>query len=193
MKRLSLFAVLALLVTLALVGANAYEVYSGGPGGEPIDIGEPTVTLSPEKCSSSVTIVGGGFVGMMTVYWDGEAVPTVPSPLFADKNGKFTAIISVPTPDEPGEHIIEAKDQREMSATAIFTVACQMPPEAPSGEPCPPCPPGPQGPRGQQGPAGPPGEQGLAGEAGPAFGMSIVGIVLALIALGLTLFLSVFK
>jgi len=49
---------------------------------------------------------------------------------------------------------------------------------------------GPQGPLGEQGPAGeqgPLGEQGPPGEQGPAGSISIAAVVLALIALGLTL------
>ena len=51
--------------------------------------------------------------------------------------------------------------------------------EGPTGDP---------GPAGATGPQGLPGEQGTPGEPGPGAGMSIVAIVLALAALGLTLF-----
>jgi len=89
----------------------------------------------------------------------------VPSPLFTSdiQRGMFTAI-SVPTPDEPGSHMVTARDQSGYSASAGFTVIDMI------------------------GPEGPPGEQGLPGEPGPDADISIVAIILALVAVGLVLF-----
>jgi len=170
-KRFSFFVVLALLLNLVVVGATANEVYS--------EAGVPArITLSPTSGFSAITITGSGFYGgEITINWDGERIPTVPSPLYSydTQEGRFTAIISVPTQTDPGEHIVIARDQEGAEAGAVFEVVDMT---GPQGLP------GGQGSRGEQ---GPPGEQGSPGEPGPAGGISIAAVVLALIALGLTL------
>ena len=181
MKRFSFFVVLALLLNLVVVGATANEVYS--------EAGVPArITLSPTSGFSAITITGSGFYGgEITINWDGERIPTVPSPLYSydTQEGRFTAIISVPTQTDPGEHIVIARDQEGAEAGAVFEVVDMTGPQGlPGGQGSP----GEQGPRGEQpGEQGPPGEQGSPGEPGPAGGISIAAVVLALIALGLTL------
>ena len=158
MKRLSFLVILTLLLTLILVGATADEAYSQA---------QASITLTPESGCCAIIISGEGFFGgQIFIYWEDDQVPTVPSPLYTrdTQDGSFTAIITVPTQTEPGEYVITAVDQEGFNADATFTVVEVT------------------------GPVGPPGEPGPAGEPGPGAGMSIVAIVLALIALGLTLF-----
>jgi len=190
MKKWSLLVILTLFLTLALAGATTDEVYSQ----------DTSITLTPESGCCAIIISGEGFFGgEISIYWEDEQIPTVPSPLYArdTKDGSFTAIITVPAQTEPGEYVITAIDQENFNADAIFTVVEVTGPAGPPGEPGPVGPPGPQGsegptgdtgPAGATGPQGLPGEQGTPGEPGPGAGMSIVAIVLALAALGLTLF-----
>jgi hypothetical protein len=110
------------------------------------------------------------------------------------QSGDFTAIISVLTPDEPGEHAIQARDQEGGRASAVFTVLDMTGPQGPPGEEGPAGARGPSGPAGEAGPTGetgpqgPAGETGPAGEPGPGAGISIIAIILALIAIGLSVF-----
>ena len=191
MKRLSFLVILTLLLTLILVGATADEAYSQA---------QASITLTPESGCCAIIISGEGFFGgQIFIYWEDDEVPTVPSPLYTrdTQDGSFTAIITVPTQTEPGEYVITAIDQEGFNADAIFTVVAATGPAGPPGEPGPAGPPGPRGPEGPTGDSGPagttgpqglPGEQGTPGEPGPGSGMSIIAIVLALVALGLTLF-----
>ena len=198
MKRWGRLVILTLLLTLVLAGATTDEVYSQ----------DTSITLTPESGCCSIIISGEGFFGgEISIYWEDDQVPTVPSPLYPrdTKDGSFTAIITVPTQTEPGEYVITAIDQEHFNADAIFTVVEVTEPAGLPGEPGPDGPAGPPGSRGPEGPTGDPGpagatgsqglpgEQGTPGEPGPGVGMSIVAIVLALIALGLTLFGKVKK
>ena len=190
MKRWNLLVILTLLLTLALAGATTDEVYSQ----------DTSITLTPESGCCSIIISGEGFFGgEISIYWEDDQVPTVPSPLYPrdTKDGSFTAIITVPTQTEPGEYVITAIDQEHFNADAIFTVVevtgpaglpGDLGPAGPAGSRGPEGPTGDPGPTGATGPQGLPGEQGTLGEPGPGAGMSIVAIVLALAALGLTLF-----
>ena len=190
MKRWNLLVILTLLLTLALAGATTDEVYSQNT----------SITLTPESGYCAVIISGEGFFGgEIFIYWEDDQVPTVPSPLYSrdTQDGSFTAIITVPTQSEPGEYVITAIDQENFNADAVFTVVAATGSAGPPGDPGPAGPAGsrgPEGPTGDPGPAGAtgpqglPGEQGTPGEPGPGAGMSIVAIVLALAALGLTLF-----
>ncbi|MBE0511771.1 PKD domain-containing protein [Candidatus Bathyarchaeota archaeon] len=137
-----------------------------------IDIDNNEITLSvnifiplilvPDTGIASTTVVGEGFepTSTVTITWDGTSIPTVPSPLVTDSDGSFTAIISVPTQDEPGIHIVNATDEAGNSAVGTFTVLDLTGPAGPTGET------GPAGPTGETGPAGPTGETGPAGETG---------------------------
>jgi len=158
MKRSSLFVMLILALTLALTAATANEVYSQGP---------VSITLTPASGFSVTTITGSGFYGgEITIYWDGERIPTVPSPLYSydTQEGRFTVIISVPTQTDPGEHIVMARDKEGAEARVVFVVVDMTGPQGLLGEQGPP---GEQGLLGEQ---GPPGEQGLLGEQRPPEG-----------------------
>ena len=189
MKRLGFLVIVMLLLTLVLAGATADKVYS--------QVVRPSIILFPESGFSTITVAGVGFFGgKITIYWEEDPIPTVPSPLYTSdtQDGSFTAIISVPTQTEPGEYVITALDQEGFSASATFTVIDMTGPQGPLGEQGPAGESGPQGSPGEQGPAGmpgppgPPGEQGPAGEPGPGSGMSIIAIILAVIAIGLAVF-----
>jgi len=184
MKRVNLLVCFALLCALAFSavipnGAYAQEL--------------PSITVSPTSGFSAVTVSGQRFLGQISIYWAGQLVPTVPSPVYSANDGSFTAIITVPTQTKPGEYTIRADGLRGTTASAKFTVVDMTGATGPAGPEGPVGPEGPQGPSGETGPAGPPGEQGdpgepgAAGEPGPATGLSIVALVLALIALGIGL------
>ena len=191
MKRLSLLVTLPLLLTLVLVGITADKAYSQA---------RASITLNPESGSSAIIISGKGyFGGEIFIYWEDEQIPTVPSPLYArdTQDGSFAALIIVPVDSTPGEYVITAVDEEGFNDDAVFTVIAITGPPGPPGEPGSAGPAGPQGPEGlpgEPGPIGPTGAQGLPGEPGPpgdpgpGAGMSIVAIILALIALGITLF-----
>lgn len=191
MKRLSLLVTLTLLLTLVLVGVTADKAYSQV---------RASITLNPESGSSAIIISGKGyFGGEIFIYWEDEQIPTVPSPLYArdTQDGSFAAIIIVPADTTPGEYVITAVDEEGFNDDAVFTVVAITGPPGPPGESGPAGPAGPQGPEGPSGEPGPigpagsqgtPGEQGPSGGPGPGAGMSIVAIILALIALGITLF-----
>lgn len=202
-KKLGLFDIL--VVFLALVGGiTANEVYAH----------PAMISLSPASGFSVTTITGSGFFGgMVTIYWDGDPISTIPPSLYGDESGNFTAIISVPSQTDPGEHTVMARNQEGNKGSAIFEVVDMTGPQGPQGEQGPA---GPQGLAGEQGPPGEQGEQGSAGQQGPAGErgpqgeqgpqglsggeqelpveqglpegiISIAAIIIALIALGLTL------
>jgi hypothetical protein len=123
----------------------------------------PHLTLAPDAGFAATTIAGGRFAAnsQITITWDGEPVITVPSPLTTDSYGNFTAIITVPTPTEPGIHNVTSTDQEGNKANATFTVIDMTGPQGPAG------PQGEKGDTGPQGPAGPTGPEGATGPAGP--------------------------
>jgi len=192
MKRLSLFGIPALLLILA-IGTNTQYVYSQV---------EPEVRLSPTVGISSITVSGTGFVGYITIYWDGEEIPTVPYDVLpGGPSGYFSATINVPTQTDPGEHTVKVEDGYDETASATFEVIDltgnkgSTGKRGPRGERGPQGPVGEPGPVGVQGPPGPLGEQGppgIQGEAGPTLlmapmALSIGAIILGLILLGLRL------
>jgi hypothetical protein len=218
MKRVCLFVISLLILALVLVGTDANIAYSQARS--------PGITLTPTSGFAATTVVGEGFSNSeIYIYWDQERIPTVPSPLFPTYGtdqipGYFTAIISVPTQTEPGDHEITAEDQEGNWARAFFRVVDMTGPQGPPGETGPagtagapgsagpagaqgPAGPagkeGPAGPTGAPGPAGPAGAQGPAGEPGPqgepgpGAGISIIAIILAVIALGITVFSRIKK
>lgn len=186
MKRLSLFISLATLLIL-VVGVPSHEVYAQVPP-------PPRIYLSPTSGFSTVTIAGSGFYdGEISIYWDGEPIPTVPAPLYATQ-GNFTAIISVPTQTDPGEHTVTARDQQGTTASAIFEVVDMTGPQGPRGEQSPAGEQGPTGEPGAQGEPGPPGptgEQGPPGLPGPAGEQGAQGLSIAAIALALSALLLI--
>ncbi len=195
MKRLSFLGILTLLLTFAL-GLTVQKVYAQN---------EPQIWLSPTVGISITTVSGTGFVGYITVYWDGEKIPTVPYDVLPEEpSGYFSAIISVPTQTEPGNHTITVEDKYENTASATFEVIDLTGKRGPTGSKGPRGErgergrqglPGEQGPMGGQGPAGPTGEQGLPGfqgEPSPTvmlapLVLSIGAVILGLILLGLKL------
>ena len=96
----------------------------------------PSLSLSPRSGFSCTTLVGSGFApnSKVSISWDGNALPTVPSPLTTDSYGNFTATISVPTQSEPGSHIVNATDELTDWASETFTVTNMVGPEGPQGE-----------------------------------------------------------
>ena len=140
------------------------------------------LTLSPDTGFASVTVTGMNFDpnSVITIAWDGTTVPTVPSPLRTDGAGSFTALISVPTQTAAGAHTIAATDEGGNTLQATFTVIDMT---------------GPAGATGAIGPAGPTGPQGPQGEVGPSGApeLSYAAIILALIALGLSVFVLMRK
>jgi hypothetical protein len=203
MKRLGFRVIVTIFLSLVLMVATTNIAYS--------QLKSERITLSPSSGFSAIIVSGVGFYGgQIIIYWEGEEVPTVPSPLYGSdtQDGSFTAIITVPTQTGPGEYEVIAKDQEGFNASAIFEVIDISGLEGTGGEPGPPGPagdmgppgpagdtgppgsagePGSPGPPGEPGPPGPPGEPGAtgpAGESGSGAGMSIVAIILALIALG---------
>lgn len=192
MKRLSLFGILVIILALA-IGANALNVYSQV---------EPEIRLSPTVGISSITVSGTGFVGYITIYWDGDVIPTIPYDVLPEgPSGYFSATINVPTQTTPGEHTVKAEDGYDETASATFEVIDLTGNRGPTGKKGPRGARGPQGPSGEpgpigvQGPPGPMGEQGppgMQGEAGPTvlmapLALSIGAIILGLILLGLRL------
>lgn len=192
MKRLSFLGILTLLLAFAL-GVTAQKIYAQG---------EPKIGLSPTTGISTITVSGTGFVGYITVYWDGEKIPTVPYDVLPEgPSGYFSAIISVPIQTESGDHTITVEDNYEETASATFKVIDLTGKRGPTGSKGPrgergrQGPPGEQGPLGGQGPAGSTGEQGppgIQGEPGPTvmlapLVLSIGAVILGLILLGLKL------
>jgi hypothetical protein len=155
-------------------------------------VGAGAITLTPSSGFSATTIVGSGFYGTVTIYWDEIEIPTVPMSVVADPNGNFTALVSVPTQTTPGEHKIKAISMQSVTTVgatgypsittvtyqgeAVFTVIDMTGPqglegpEGPTGEMGPK---GPAGATGPQGPQGGPGPQGPAGIQGPV-GESVI-------------------
>jgi hypothetical protein len=138
---------------------------------------ERVVQLTPATGFASTTIVGSGFVSFsqVTITWDGTPIPTVPQLVLTDASGRFTAIISVLTPNTPGPHVVNATDVYGRSGWTTFTVVDMTGPQGPEG------PEGDEGPQGAQGPTGATGEQGPKGdqgEQGPAGVVPVESIAL---------------
>ena len=171
---------------------SAREVYS--------QTGE--IGLSPTEGISTITVTGTGFTGYITVYWDGEVIPTLPYDVLPEgPSGYFSAIISVPSQKDPGPHTVMVEDNYKNTASATFTVTDltgakgptgnkgkrgDIGRQGPTGEPGPIGPAGSPGPTGGMGPLGPPGETGQTAFMAPLI-ISIGAIVLGLIVLVLQL------
>lgn len=115
--------------------------------------GSADITLVPDTGFASTTVVGSGFApnSEITITWNGTFISTVPSALTTDQYGNFTTIIGVLTPNDPGNHMVNATDELGNSAEVTFTVIDMT---------------GPQGEQGLQGETGPQGEQGETGPQG---------------------------
>jgi len=138
MKKLSLFSTTILFTIFLVMGYATNGVHAQAA---------PKINLSPTSGFATITISGSGFYsGPINILWDGNTVlSTIPSPIWGGDNGEFTAIISVPTPTEPGFHKVTATDGYE-EASAFFDVLDMT---------------GPQGIRGPEGPAGEAGTNGI--------------------------------
>ncbi|MCL0060113.1 hypothetical protein M1O20_06520, partial [Dehalococcoidia bacterium] len=89
--------------------------------------------LSPSE-GLATTVSGVGFTPLsaITVTFDGEPVPTVPAPIYADIEGRFIAMLVAPT-ITPGGYMIGASDAVGRSDQAAFTVPDLRGPEGPEG------------------------------------------------------------
>lgn len=83
-----------------------------------------SLSLSPESGFASVTLVGSGFANQanITITWDGKPIPTIPSSVMTDTYGGFTSLISVPTQNAPGPHIVKASDEEGNAVEETFVV-----------------------------------------------------------------------
>jgi hypothetical protein len=108
----------------------------------PIQGGSASIVLSPDKGVSAITIEGSGFnaSAVVTAYWDGQRIPTLPLRVSTDEAGAFSCIISAYNQTSVGGHEVKAVDSAGNFASATFTVIDVT------------------GPRGEQGPSGAPGE-----------------------------------
>jgi hypothetical protein len=141
------------------------------------------LTVTPDTGFATTTVSGQHFdaFSVITVSWNGTAIPTVPQPLVSDANGSFTAIISIPTQTTPGDYSVSVTDANGHTAQAVFTVVDMTGPQGPTG------PAGPDGATGAQGPAGP---EGPAGEPGAAAApeLSWAAIIVAIVAILIALY-----
>lgn len=118
------------------------------------------IVLTPYTGFASTTVSGSGFSNesIVTITWDGTAIPAIPNPVETDAGGGFVALISIPTQTTPGAHIVNASDEVGNWATATFTVVNMTGPQGSKGDT------GEQGPQGLKGENG---TQGLQGSQGP--------------------------
>ena len=122
------------------------------------------IVAVPDTGIAATTIVGIGFNpdATVTLSWDGDSIPTVPAMIIVDSNGIFTAILSVPTQNDPGVYTITASDDEGAMATTTFTVVDVTGPAGADGAT------GATGPAGATGATGPAGADGATGATGPA-------------------------
>jgi hypothetical protein len=165
---------------------------------------DPVLELVPDTGFASTTIVGsGGFAAnsKITITWDGTPIPTVPQLITTDEYGNFTAIISVPTQNDPGPHVINATDEYGRSAEITFTVVDMTGPTGPqgaagaagsAGATGATGATGPQGPQGETGATGATGPKGETGETGPAGEVSMAYIAVPAVLSVLAIVIAVF-
>ncbi|MDY6892471.1 MAG: hypothetical protein SVO26_01985 [Chloroflexota bacterium] len=166
MRRLSLIAIMALVVSLALVGTTSNEVKAQGSMNVIPETGYPTSTVV-------ITTTGIDVEVTLEVYWDGINVPAEVIRL-GGESSEFLVFIAVPEDADTGNSVIAvypdfAPPPALPAATATFEVI--EPPrgeEGDDGSVGPPGPPGPPGEQGLPGDEGPEGPMGPAGPAGPA-------------------------
>jgi len=164
----------------------------------PVVFAAPSISLSPSSGFSTIMISGTDFSSVInnnvTVYWEGNSIPTFPSKLVTDY-GEFTAIINVPNQTNPGFYNVTVIDSQGLQASVFFTVVNMTGPEGLKGDT------GPQGPEGISGGKGDTGDQGIQGiqgekgdpgpqvEIGLPLEMSIIfAFILSVIALILVFF-----
>ena len=208
MKRIRTLSLLGIFLGLAMAIAGVTAAYSQTTV-------PAAITLSPSTGFSALTISGTGFPYGTTVsiYWDTNQVPTVPSPIVPNQSGAFTAIITVPDQTPAGDHVVIARSSApatgaaQVQAGASFRVVDMKGPAGPTGPagPAGPAgpsgasgsasqgpagptgPPGPTGPKGEPGLTGPQGEPGPAGSSGAAPTISILALILALAAIAIAI------
>lgn len=212
MKRL-IYIPIMLLLTVSLLLASTESAYAQGITLSPQSgVGSVIIQGSDFMPGSPIEILWDG-KPVPTVPSPVETGPSDTPP-----SGTFVAMITIPTDAIPGSHTITvngtAPDETSVSLDATFELLSIVGPAGPegsdgnrgsrgltgstgpsgstgtSGEQGPAGEPGtigPPGPAGPTGPAGPPGEQGPPSEPAPTGGI-IAAIVLAIIAIGLTVF-----
>jgi hypothetical protein len=190
---------------MAVVIVASFAISTG------VQAATPGITLSPNTGFSTLTVSGTGFVRLVTISWDNVPIPTVPSTIQVNELGNFTAIITVPTQTDVGDHLVTATDTAAkpvINVSTVFKVVDMTGPAGAAGVkgatgaagPAGSAgtiagvgPAGPAGPAGPTGPAGAKGEAGAAGVSGSAPLMGILAIILALIAIGISFFSRVKK
>lgn len=181
-----------ILVVLAILGSLIIGVPVTAQTPTPTPDMEPTLTLdlSPDSGFSVVTVTGeingsqyNYSFEMVEIFWDNVRIPTVPAVVYIEYDEYemgmyFSAIISVPTQTEPGNHTIraevtgydyysEAPDPIIIKDTATFEVIDMTGPAGEDGPPGARGPAGPIGPAGATGSTGPSGSRGSSGAIGP--------------------------
>lgn len=155
----------------------------------------PAISISPTSGFSTIMISGTGFsAGSITIYWEGNPVPTILSPLTTNPFGEFTAIINVPNQTEPGIYNVTAMDSLGGQASAFFTVVNMTGPQGPVGDTGPQGPEGPAGEKGDTGDQGPAGEKGEKGDQGPPgqIGLLEEGLIAIAFILSILSFIMVY-
>lgn len=89
----------------------------------------PALALSPTTgaVGTNVTLTGTGFGNTkpVTVYFNGTAVSTNPSPLTSSSSGSFNAVFQAPA--APGQaYIVQATDSLNNTASATFTIVATI-------------------------------------------------------------------
>ncbi len=89
-----------------------------------LDTNLSNLGIMPNIGYTATTVSGSGFSpnSDITITWDHAEIPTVPNPLITNSYGNFTAIISVPTQDDAGSHVVKATDEFGNEANATFHV-----------------------------------------------------------------------
>lgn len=84
----------------------------------------PSLSLTPDSGFSSCTVSGCGYApnSEVMMMWGGTDLLTIPASPKTDFWGNFTAIITVPSQNQPGNYTIQAVDEYGIKANATFTV-----------------------------------------------------------------------
>jgi hypothetical protein len=208
MKRIGKMQCLGILVGLGALFVGIEVAYSQ-------TLPPAAITLTPNTGFAALTISGTGFpLGTsVSIFWDANQVPTVPSAVVPTQAGTFTAIITVPDQTPAGDHAVIARSSvpatggAQVQAGASFRVIDMKGPAGPTGSPGPAGPAGPSGasgsasqgpagptgPVGPTGPTGPPGQTGPQGDTGPAGSsgaaptISVLALILALAAIAIAI------
>lgn len=113
--------------TRALSGSASapVEAQNQPSAGKPLARRNPEIALSPGPVKGSIDVEGSGFNtgSAIQLLWEDKRIPTVPSTVFADSDGKFKATISSQV-QQAGTYTITARDSSAEStaARAKFTI-----------------------------------------------------------------------